>query len=99
MNTNLVQNTTNPICRAAYLGHKNLVSLLLKYGADINLRSSDGRTPLMWAAFRNNHKMCEYLLDNGADITVEDEKGWNAIDLCLIKMNYEAALVLKRRGL
>lgn len=53
----------------------------------------------MWAAFRNNHKMCEYLLDNGADITVEDEKGWNAIDLCLIKMNYEAALVLKRRGL
>lgn len=53
----------------------------------------------MWAAFRNNENMVEYLLDNGADITAEDEKGWNAIDLCVIKMNYEAAQVLKRRGL
>jgi len=44
----------------------------LKHGADINLRSSDGRTPLMWGAFRNNGKMCEFLLDNGADLFMED---------------------------
>jgi len=99
VNTNLVENTTNPICRASYLGHQKIVSLLIKYGADINLRSSDGRTPLMWAAFRNNVKMCEILLDYEADIRLEDEKGWNALDICIIKMNYEAALFLKRRGL
>ena len=94
VNTSLVENTTNPICRASYLGHQKLVSLLMKYGADINLRSSDGRTPLMWAAFRNNVKMCEILLDLGADITLEDEKGLNALDICITKMNYEAALFL-----
>lgn len=99
MNTNLVENTTNPICRSSYLGHQKLVSLLLKYGADINLRSSDGRTPLMWASFRNNTKMIEYLLDNGADLLAEDNQGWNALDIAIIKMNYEAALALKRRGL
>ncbi len=99
VNTTLVENTTNPICRASYLGHQNIASLLLKHGADINMRSSDGRTPLMWAAFRNNKKMCEYLLDQGADITLEDNQGWNALDLCIIKMNYDCALVLKRRGL
>jgi ankyrin repeat protein len=39
---------------------------MLAHGADINLRSSDGRTSLMWAAFRNNIKMVEFLLDSGA---------------------------------
>jgi ankyrin repeat protein len=72
---------------------------LLKHGADINLRSSDGRTPLMWAAFRNNVKMAEFLMDNGADVTAEDNQGWSALDIAIIKMNYEVALLLKRRGL
>lgn len=99
MNTTLVEETTNPICRAAYLGYPKLCSLLLKYGADINLRSSDGRTPLMWGAFRNNPKMCEFLLDNGADLTLEDNQGWNALDIAIIRMNYDAALSLRRRGL
>lgn len=53
----------------------------------------------MWAAFRNNVKMCEFLLDNGADITLEDNQGWNAIDISIIKMNYDTALLLKRKGL
>lgn len=43
--------------------------------------------------------MVEFLLDNGADISLEDNQGWTAIDLCVIKMNYDAALMLKRRGL
>ena len=73
--------------------------MLLKYGADINLRSSDGRTPLMWTSFRNNAKMCEFILDNGADLLMEDNQGWNALDIAIIRMNYDAALVLKRRGL
>jgi len=99
VNTTLVENTTNPICRASYLGHQKLCALLLKYGADINLRSSDGRTPLMWTSFRNNAKMCEFILDNGADLLMEDNQGWNALDIAIIRMNYDAALVLKRRGL
>lgn len=87
------------MCRAGYLGHTNVVSLLLKYGGDINLRSSDGRTALMWAAFRNNWKMCGFLLDHNADPNLEDNQGWNALDIAIIKMNYESAIVLKRRGL
>lgn len=53
----------------------------------------------MWAAFRNNEKMCEFLLANGADITLEDNQGWNALDICIIKMNYDTALFLTRMGL
>ena len=90
---------TNPICRAAYLGFQNIAAILLKHGADINIRSSDGRTPLMWAAFRNNAAMAAYLMDNGASIDMEDNDGWNAMDLSIIKMNYSVALLFKRRGL
>lgn len=57
---------TNPLCRASYLGHKNICTILLKYGADINIKSSDGRTPLMWCAFRNNDDLAKYIMDNGA---------------------------------
>lgn len=99
MNAPLVENVTNPMCRASYLGHKSIVAILIKYGGDINIRSSDGRTALMWTAFRNNVAMAEYLLDNGARIDTEDNEGWNALDLAIIKMNYDVALLLKRRGL
>ena len=53
-NCEFYNGTTNPICRATYLGHRNIVILLVKYNCDINKRSSDLRTPLMWAAFRDN---------------------------------------------
>ena len=77
----------------------NIASLLLKHGADINLRSSDGRTAIMWAAFRNNAKMCEFLIMHGSTIELQDNEGWNALDIAVIKMNYEAALILKKKGL
>jgi ankyrin repeat protein len=72
VNAPLLENTTNPICRVSYLGYRNLILLLLKHGADVNLRSSDGRTGLMWAAFRNNCTVAELLLENGAIIDLED---------------------------
>ena len=53
----------------------------------------------MWAAFSNNVKMIEYLINLGANITLEDNAGWNALDIAIIKMNYEAALALKKAGL
>jgi len=43
--------------------------------------------------------MCDFLLDHNADISLEDNQGWNALDIAIIKMNYESAIVLKRRGL
>ena len=90
---------TNPMCRATYLGHRNIVGLLLKFGADVNHRSSDERTPLHWAAFRDNTQLIEFLLDNGADRTLVDKDGWNALDLAIIRINYQAARILSKAGL
>ena len=99
VNAPLVENMTNPMCRAAFLGHKNIGAILLAKGADINIRSSDGRTPLIWCAFRNHDKFAQYLLENGAALDLEDNEGWNALDIAIIRMNYQVALLLHQVGL
>ena len=63
VNAPLVNDYTNALCRATYLGHKGVVAILLKNGADINIRSSEGRTPLLWCGFRNHTDIAEYLMD------------------------------------
>ena len=41
---------TNALCRAACLGHNEIVELLLRYDGDLNVPSADGNTPIMWAS-------------------------------------------------
>lgn len=36
VNAKLCNSSTNGMCRATYLGYKNCVVVLLKYGADVN---------------------------------------------------------------
>ena len=90
--------TTNPMCRATYLGYRNIVALLLKYSADVNVRSSDQRTPLHWATFRDNTAMMQFLIDNGADMSLKDKDGWTPLDLAIVRINYKAALFLHNNG-
>mmetsp|Transcript_6669 Transcript_6669/g.10718 ORF Transcript_6669/g.10718 Transcript_6669/m.10718 type:complete len:265 (+) Transcript_6669:98-892(+) len=98
-NCEFYNGTTNPVCRATYLGHRNILGLLLKYDADINKRSSDQKTPLMWASFRDNTQMLEFLLENGADPTLTDKDGWNALDIAIIRINFQAAKLLCKHGI
>ena len=43
------------------------LKLLLKQGANINKRASNGSTPLHWAAGNGNGAIVDFLLDQGAD--------------------------------
>ena len=54
VNIKLCGGRTNPLCRATWLDHRDIAKLLIKYGADINTPSIDGKTPLIWAAMRHN---------------------------------------------
>lgn len=87
------------MCRCAYLGRQNIIMLLLKAGADINTKSDDGRTALIWAAYRNNESLVTYLVDEGAKIDIEDNDGANALDIAIARLNYETAYYLFTKGL
>ena len=54
------------------------MSYLLKNKADINIKNSQGYTPLMLSVMKNNIDMARLLLDSGADANILDNKGRNA---------------------
>ena len=63
-----------------------IVSLLLKNGADVNL-ASDGMTPLMAAALTLSPEIVSVLLRNGADVSIRNRNGMTAIDYVSIMSN------------
>jgi ankyrin repeat protein len=48
---------------------------LIKNGANINARSSNGSTPTHCAAYRCDRSMLEFFVKNGADLTLENNAG------------------------
>ncbi|HUB66694.1 MAG TPA: ankyrin repeat domain-containing protein [Candidatus Methylacidiphilales bacterium] len=57
-----------PLHWAASEGHKEVVELLLTYGADVNGKDVCHATPLHWAALNGNKEVVESLLAHGADV-------------------------------
>lgn len=59
---------------------KEVVDLLLSYGADINLFGYDGLTPLMCAYYQRSPEMIKFLLERGAtpnwNCYLEDDEYW-----------------------
>lgn len=58
-----------------------MVSLLLKHGADVNATNNDGRSALMEAALWGRIESVRALLEGYADKQVQDTQGRRAIDL------------------
>ena len=94
VNQPLYTGATNPICRASWLGYRNIILLLLENGADINQLSSDGRNALIWASAKGDIKTMQLLIERGANKNHEDSEGLNAFDVCVTKQLYEPALLL-----
>ena len=69
-----VQENTTPLHIAANSGHLNIVSLLVREGATINMRDSFGYTPLHFAAKRGYLDIVKFLVENGADVNAKEDK-------------------------
>lgn len=52
-----------PLMYAAYIGHDNIVNLLLEAHADVNIANNKGLTSLMLAASCGNESVCFFLKD------------------------------------
>jgi len=68
-----------PLHFASYDGHTEIVKLLIKAGADLNVQNKFGETPLHFANM-DGHKDCiELLINAGADVNIQDNDGWTAL--------------------
>jgi ankyrin repeat protein len=67
---------------AAHGGHTAIVTMLIKAGANTNLRESEnGCTALMEAARQGCTATVQTLIMEGADINIADKHGWTALML------------------
>lgn len=66
--------------QSASLGYSDIVSGLVKAGADINAKSLDGSTPLIALCREGNIKSAGILIENGADMNMTDNSGKKALD-------------------
>jgi TPR repeat protein len=48
-------------------------------GADVNVRSKDGYTPLMYAVTKGNLEVVSEVLSGGADVNAQSATGWTAL--------------------
>lgn len=56
-----------------------VIKMLLKLNFDVNIKNSNGSTPLMIAASTNNYEIAEILLKAGADPNIENSYGKTAL--------------------
>ena len=58
--------------QAVFGGHSETVQLLLKKGADPNIRDRIGATPLRYAVWTEQARIVELLLSSGADPQIQE---------------------------
>jgi ankyrin repeat protein len=71
---------------------KEIVSLLIEKGADINITDSEYRTPLHQVCVDRNLEIVRHLLDNGANINAKDSDGRTPLFYCLREGHFHPIL-------
>ena len=84
-----------PLQSAAAAGHVRIAELLLRHGADANIREQGGHTPLHAAAENGDIAMIRTLIYGGADLTARSNNGKTPLDLALEANQMEAAKLLQ----
>jgi len=84
-----------PLHLASMHNHPNVVALLLKLGADVDLQDNESRTPLFFAS----STVAQLLLKHGASVHVRDKIGRTPLHLASASARFEpsdpVALLLK----
>ncbi len=76
-------------------GQLSVAQSLLKTGVNVNVKTTDGITPLMAAAHKGYSDLAKILVDNGADVNARDRKGNTAMTIALSHGYTRTAELLK----
>ncbi|CAH1780908.1 unnamed protein product [Owenia fusiformis] len=84
---------------AAQEGHLDIVKLLVRKGANVNLQTKSLHTALMLACWRGLKPIAEFLMARGANVDMQDNGGMTALMLALRdKHNDIANTLLQNRA-
>jgi len=83
---------------AAGNGHERMAELLLRLGAEVNLKGSRGRTALFFAAAGGHARAIELLLQHGAEINLQNSDGNTALMCAAFNGHPATVLRLLRAG-
>ena len=93
-----------PLVRAVVLGHTDVVSVLLEYGANLERPDMSGETALMKACAetttRSNKRLgiVKLLLGKGAELETRNRQGWTALLLAINMADANVAELLLQAG-
>ena len=76
----------------------DLAEKLVEAGAEIDIRSGHGWTPLMWASVKGRRKAVDFLLENNANIHACNDDGWNSVTGAYFKKQTDIVELLISKG-
>ncbi len=100
-NVNIIINkelNQTPLNRAAMKGQEQIVDMLIKAGAYVNVADANNITPLAWAVYENNEKITLSLIKAGANVNVSNIIGDNLIASIISKQNINMFHLLAKAG-
>jgi ankyrin repeat protein len=73
------QNEILSLHQASMDGQLSQVTKLLSEGFDVDLKDTEGRTPLMYASFNGHNEIMKKLIEKGANVNLRDRYGRTAL--------------------
>jgi hypothetical protein len=88
-----------PLHFASWFGHPTVTRVLLEHGADVNLKSRMGETPLrLLSENGRNLELAQLLLEHGADPHLRSRSGMDSLYMALSKGHLGLAQLLLKHG-
>ena len=106
-NLKIVQELINHHCKVSetpiliascIAGHKGIFDLLLTHGADVNAKTGDNNTPLIWAAEKGYTEMVKALLEKGAEMDHQNNEDNTALMLAAREGHKDIVELLLKKG-
>ena len=82
--------------KESLVGSVLMVELLLKFGANVNIKNNRMDTPLHWAVYTDKSRVAKLLIISGADLHSKGHEGLSPLQLALQKPNSNVAQCLRK---
>ncbi|XP_063927236.1 ankyrin-1-like [Zophobas morio] len=87
-----------PLHCASWHDHFEVVQVLVKHGANLDLQNARGFTALNAAAWKGYENIAKYLLHQGANPNLSSTEGYTPLMSACLKSGYEVVLLLLEKG-